>query len=120
MWLEYYRNPVLKGAWAAVAWGGIYILYGLVADLSILLVKIIKKELVAVLLSALVFSALFLMINIIPLKLFYIESTPVEGAKDYLLDGYFLIPLAIIEGVIGAYVGYYLAKDIKSKKKIEY
>ncbi|MGC9781372.1 MAG: hypothetical protein HZR80_19175 [Candidatus Heimdallarchaeota archaeon] len=23
LWLEYYRNPVLKRAWAVVAWGGI-------------------------------------------------------------------------------------------------
>jgi hypothetical protein len=117
IWLEVYRNPVLKGIWAAFAWGGIYILYGLAADLSIMLVKVIKKEVVAFIVSALIFSTIFLFINIIPLKLFYVQSTPIEGAKNYFYDGYYLIPIAIIEGIIGAITGYFLANELKKDKQ---
>lgn len=110
LWLEYYTNPVLKGTWAAIAWGGIYILYGLVADVSLFLIKTLKEEHRAVLLSASIFSLSLILLSIIPLKLFYIPAP--TGTKNFLTFWYFLIPYGIIQGIIGSYTGYSLANKL--------
>ncbi len=103
LWLEYYENPVLKSPWAAVGWGAIYVGYGLTADLSMYLVKTMKNETLAIVLSAVIFSAISIVLSIIPLKLFYVDSPGVT--KGFLTYWYFLIPYGIIQGAIGAYVG---------------
>ena len=108
LWLEYYKNPVLKSPWAAVGWGAIYILYGLSADLSIFLVKKMDNETLALLISSIIFSVLLIVLSIIPLQLFYIPSPGVS--KDFLTYWYFLIPYGIIQGVIGAYAGLTLGR----------
>ena len=110
LWLEYYTNPVLKSPWAAVGWFLIYVLYGLSADLSMFLVKVMKNESKAILLSSLIFSALAIALSIIPLVWFYVPEPAVEGARTFLTYWYFLIPFALIQGVIGAYAGMNLAK----------
>ena len=109
IWLEYYKNPVLKSIWGAIGWGAIYILYGLAADSSLYLVKIMKNERLALILSSLIFSLLLIVLSIIPLKLFYVPGP--EGARDFLTYWYFLIPYGLIQGAIGAYLGMYLAQE---------
>jgi hypothetical protein len=111
LWLEYYTNPVLKSVWGAIGWGLIYIMYGLAADSSMYLIKVMKNERLAISLSAGIFSLLLIVLSIIPLKLFYVPGP--EGAKDFLTYWYFLIPFGIIQGVMGAYTGYNLAKEKK-------
>jgi hypothetical protein len=111
LWLEYYTNPVLKSVWGAIGWGAIYILYGLAADSSMYLVKVMQNEKQAILISSAIFSLLLIVLSIIPLKLFYVPGP--EGAKDFLTYWYFLIPFGIIQGVIGAYTGYNLARERK-------
>ncbi|MHA2358523.1 MAG: hypothetical protein ACXABK_07125, partial [Candidatus Heimdallarchaeaceae archaeon] len=80
LWLEFYRTPSLKSPWGAVGWGLIYILYGLSADLSLLLLKTMKNETIAILLSSLIFSTFIILITILPLETFYVPG-PV-GGKD--------------------------------------
>ena len=113
LWLEYYRNPVLKSPWGAVGWGAIYVLYGLSADLSMFLVKKMNNETLALILSSIIFSVLLIVLSIIPLKLFYIPSPGVS--KDFLTYWYFLIPYGIIQGAIGAYAGLTLGKRKRNK-----
>jgi len=113
LWLEYYTNPVLKSVWGAIGWGFIYLLYGLAADCSMYLVKIMRKEKLAILLSSAIFSLLLIILSIIPLKLFYVPG-PVNG-KDFLTYWYFLIPFGVIQGVIGAYTGYNIVQEKKEK-----
>jgi len=114
LWLEYYTNPVLKSPWGAVGWGAIYVAYGLVADLSMYLVKIMRNETLAIILSSIIFCSFSIGLSIIPLKLFYITALAVT--KDFLTYGYFLIPFGIVQGAIGAFTGVNLAK-IRWKKR---
>ncbi|MHA1953374.1 MAG: hypothetical protein ACXAAM_02855 [Candidatus Heimdallarchaeaceae archaeon] len=116
LWLEYYKNPILKSVWGAIGWGIIYILYGLGADLSMYLVKVMKREQLAIILSSLIFSLLLIVFSIIPLEFFYVPGP--EGAKDFLTFWYFLIPYGLIQGVIGAYAGMFLAKERRNKTSI--
>ncbi|MBN1330305.1 MAG: hypothetical protein JXA54_12600 [Candidatus Heimdallarchaeota archaeon] len=107
LWLEYYLNPVLRGIWAGFAWGGVYILYGLVADLSMLLIKKMKNELNALIVSSLFFSLGIILISIIPLKLFYLPTPP--GTRGFLTYWYYFIPYSLIQGMMGAILGYFLS-----------
>jgi hypothetical protein len=117
LWLEFYTNPVLKSPWAAVGWGIIYILYGLVADLSMLIIKRTDRELVAITVSSLITSIALIFLSVLALNLFYVEpAIPVEGSRDYLLDNWFLIPFSLIQGILGGLLGYFLA-NIKKKEK---
>ncbi len=109
LWLEYYANPVLKSPWGAVGWGAIYIAYGLVADLSMMLTKLLKNETKAVVLSAVIFSSIAILLTLIPLSWFYVPE-PV-ASKSFLTYWYFLIPYGIIQGAIGAYAGMKLASN---------
>ena len=77
MWLEYFANPVLKSPWGAVGWGVIYIAYGLVADLSMMLIKLLKNETKAIVLSAVIFSFLAILLTLIPLPWFYVPEPDV-------------------------------------------
>ncbi len=114
LWLEYYENPVLKSPWAAIGWGAIYVGYGLSADLSMYLVKILDNETLAIIFSSIIFCLASLLLSIIPLKLFYVDTPGIT--RDFLTYWYFLIPYGIIQGVIGAYAGLNLAK-IQRKNK---
>lgn len=111
LWLEYYSNPVLKSPWAAVGWGAIYVGYGLAADLSMYLVKVLESETLAIVISSMLFAAISIVLSIIPLKLFYIDNP--EVTKDFLTYWYFLMPFGIIQSAIGAYAGMNLAKEKK-------
>ena len=90
-----------------MGWCAVYIAYGLAADLSMMFVKIIKNETKAIILSSIIFSALAILLSIIPLLWFYIPAPAVERA--FLTFWYFLIPYGIIQGAIGAYAGMKLA-----------
>ncbi len=116
MWLEYYVSGALKSPWAAVGWGVIYILYGIVADLSMLLIKKLESELLVIIISSLIFSVFLLLISLIPLRFFYNPITETEGIRDYLFDNWFLMPFSIIQGVLGAILGYLLADLLKRRK----
>ena len=107
LWLEYYTNPVLKSPWAAVGWGFIYIGYGLVADFSLMLVKVLKDETKAIILSSIIFSLAAILLSIIPLNWFYVQTSGIS--RDFLTYWYFLIPFSVIQGAIGAYAGIKLA-----------
>ncbi|MBN2155234.1 MAG: hypothetical protein JW776_04270 [Candidatus Lokiarchaeota archaeon] len=104
-WLEYLVTPALKSIWGAIGWGVIYILYGLVADLSMFLVKIMKKRKRAVFLSGLLFSAALLGLSIIPLNWFY---NPIPADTNYLTYAWFLMPFGILQGSLGALLGHLL------------
>lgn len=116
-WLEWRVNPVLKSPWFAVAWGGIYVLYGFGADLSYWVLKLKLNKTLTVVLSSAVFSLLFIIISIIPLELFYITPEPTEGTKTFLTFWHFLIPYGVIQGIIGAYSGMHLAKELSTKQE---
>ncbi len=112
LWLEYYVNPVLKSPWAAIGWGGIYVIYGLSADLSMFLVKRLKYEVLAIVISSVIFSIVTILVSIIPLEFFYISVPGVT--KDFLTYWYFLIPFAVVQSAIGAFTGFNLANMKKS------
>jgi hypothetical protein len=109
-WLEYIVTPSLKSIWAAIGWGGIYVLYGLVADISMMVVKNLKHKKLAVFLSGMVFSAGLLTLSIIPLRFFYNPpSIPVD--TDYLTFAWFLLPFGIVQGALGALLGFDISKS---------
>lgn len=78
--------------------------YGLIADFSMHLKNIIRKQQTVILLSATNFALGSILLSIIPLKFFYIPN-PDEEAKSFLTYGFFLIPYAILQTVLRAYVG---------------
>ncbi|MFW9922626.1 MAG: hypothetical protein ACFFDW_04965 [Candidatus Thorarchaeota archaeon] len=115
-WLEYSVSGVLKSPWGAVGWGGIYILYGLAADVSLILLNPQKNETMAILLTSLIFSGLFIVLSIIPLKLFY--NPPADPlAKDIYSYWYLLIPYGLIQGVMGGYIGLQLGRVVRKRNQ---
>jgi hypothetical protein len=115
-WLEYVVTPSLKSVWGAIGWGGIYVLYGLIADISMLLLKNLNRKKMAVFLSGILFSAGLLTLSIIPLRFFYnFPAIPVD--TDYLTFAWFLMPFGIVQGGLGALLGYLIFE--RSTAKLE-
>ena len=113
--IEWQVNHSLKSPWYAVAWGGIYVLYGLTADLLYWIFKLQQNQILTVIGSAALFSILFILISYLPLKTFYVTIEPSSDFKDYLQFWYFMIPFSVIEGIIGAYAGTKIAQTILNK-----
>jgi hypothetical protein len=113
-WLEFVATPSLKSVWGAIGWGGIYVLYGLVADISMLLLKNLNNQKMAVFVSGMVFSAGLLTLSIIPLRLFYNPpAIPVD--TDYLTFAWFLMPFGIVQGGLGALLGHFISRPATQK-----
>jgi hypothetical protein len=117
MWQEWFVENTLKSPWGAVGWGGIFILYGLVADLSMLSVEYWKGETKAILFSSFIFSLGLLIISLIPLSFFYKETIFTTAYDTYVTYWYFLFPFGIIEGIIGAYAGKHIGQEIRKRTK---
>ncbi|NHJ86276.1 MAG: hypothetical protein FK734_12505 [Asgard group archaeon] len=116
-YFEWQMNQSLKSPWFAVAWGAIYIMYGLAADLIYWAFKMQKNNLLTVTISSVIFSLLFILFSFLALKTFYVPVEPSDGAIGYMTYWYFMIPFALIEGVIGAYAGMQIAHSIKPQEK---
>ena len=113
-WLEYMVAPSLKSVWGAIGWGVIYVVYGLIADISMMLFKNLNYKKMAIFLSGIVFSVGVLTLSIIPLRFFYNPpSIPVD--TDYLTFAWFLMPYGIVQGGLGAFLGYLLVKPAKMR-----
>jgi len=80
-------------------------------DLSLWLLKPAKNERKAVLFSSLISSVSFVLLSIVSGS-FYKSGFSVPGVDDFLTYGYFLIPYSIIQGVMGGFIGWYLANYI--------
>jgi hypothetical protein len=109
--LEWQIENSLKSPWGAVYWALIYIAYGLSIDLSLWLLKPAKNERKAVLFSSLISSVSFVLLSIVSGS-FYKSGFSVPGVDDFLTYGYFLIPYSIIQGVMGGFIGWYIANYI--------
>lgn len=118
-WLEYSISGALKSPWFAVAWGGIYILYGLAADLGLLIYNPKKNEKLAMIIMSIVFSICFIGLSLLALLTFYNPPLDPSTAKSLLDYWYFLFPYGIIQSIIGGYSGYYLALEIRKKEQKE-
>jgi hypothetical protein len=117
-WLEYKTYATLKSPWGAVGWGVIYITYGVFADIPMLLTKKIKNEILAITLASFILSLALIFLSVIPLKFFYKPTPPDPTIRDYLYDNWFLIPFALVQGVLGAILGLLLGRlKIKKTKK---
>ena len=117
--LEWQTYHTLKSPWFAVAWGGIYILYGLVIDLLYWIFKLQNNQSITVIGSAMLFSVLFILISYLPLKTFYISVDTSDYIKDFLQFWYFMIPYSMIQGAIGAYTGSKIAQSILTRNNKE-
>jgi hypothetical protein len=111
--IEWQIENTLKSPWGAIYWALIYIAYGLSIDLSLWLLKPNKNERTAVLISSLISSTSFVLLSLIA-GTFYKDKVP--GVDNFLTYGYFLIPYSIIQGVMGAFVGWYIANHSLMKK----
>ena len=117
--LEWQTYHTLKSPWFAVAWGGIYILYGLVADLLYWGFKLQSNQIITIIGSAMLFSVLFILISYLPLKTFYISVESPDYIKDFLQFWYFMIPYSMVQGAIGAYTGTKIAQSFSNSKNKE-
>ncbi|MFX1493079.1 MAG: hypothetical protein ACFFBZ_02225 [Promethearchaeota archaeon] len=109
--LEWQIENSLKSPWGAVYWALIYVAYGLSIDLSLWLSNPAKNERKAVLYSSLISSVSFILLSIVSGS-FYKSGFSVPGVDDFLTYGYFLIPYSIIQGVMGGFIGWYIANYI--------
>ena len=109
--VEWQIENTLKSPCGAVYWALIYIAYGLSIDLSLWLLKPAKNERKAVLFSSLISSVSFVLLSIVS-GFFYKSGFSVPGVDDFLTYGYFLMPYSIIQGVIGGFIGWYIANSI--------
>ncbi|MHA1885231.1 MAG: hypothetical protein ACW96S_09290 [Promethearchaeota archaeon] len=108
--LEWQIENTLKSPWSAVYWALIYVAYGLSIDLSLWIFKPAKNERKAVLISSLISSVCFILLSILALETFYKSDLSAPGVDNFLTYGYFLIPYSIIQGGMGAFMGWYAAR----------
>ncbi|MHA2393323.1 MAG: hypothetical protein ACXAEX_15385 [Promethearchaeota archaeon] len=113
--IEWEIENTLISPWSAVYWALIYVAYGLTIDLSLRLLKPAKNERRAVLISSLISSVSFILLSILALETFYKENLTVPGFDHFLTYGYFLIPYSIIQGVMGGFIGWYIAKNLRKR-----
>jgi hypothetical protein len=114
--IEWEIENTLKSPWSAVFWALIYVAYGLSIDLSIWLSKPGKNERRAVLISSLISTVSIIILSIIALENFYKSAIEVPGFEHFLTYDYFLIPYSIIQGVMGGFLGWYLANVILERR----
>ncbi len=114
--IEWQIENTLISPWSAIFWALIYIMYGLSIDISLWLSKPAKNEIKAVLVSGLISSISIILLSILALCTFYKSSLTVPGVDDFLTYSYFLIPYSIIQGVMGAFIGWYIAKYFLERK----
>lgn len=114
-WLEYLVTPSLKSIWGAFGWGIIYLFYGLGADVSLILMRKIRNRKFAVFCSGLLFSTGLLVLSIIPLVWFY-NSVPTEA--NYLTYAWFLMPFGILQGGLGALLGFLIVNPPHKESRV--
>ncbi|MFX1427742.1 MAG: hypothetical protein ACFFBE_14915 [Promethearchaeota archaeon] len=114
--LEWEMENTLKSPWSALFWALIYIAYGLLIDVSFRMSKPMNNERKAVLISSLISSVGFILLSILALETFYKSSLNIPGVDDFLNFSYFLIPYSIIQGVMGAFMGWYVAGYMLQRK----
>jgi hypothetical protein len=114
--LEWEIENTLASPWSAVYWALIYVAYGLSIDLSLWLAKPAKNERRAVLFSSLISSISIILLSILALTTFYKSGLSIPGTDDFLTYDYFMIPYSIIQGIMGAFLGWYIANYLLNKK----
>jgi len=114
--LEWQIENTLISPWSALYWALIYVGYGLSIDLSLWLFKPAKNERKAVLISSIISSVIIILLSILALMTLYKEGLTIPGTDDFLTYGYFLIPFSIIQGVMGAFIGWYAANYLLDRK----
>ena len=107
--IEWEIENTLASPWSALYWALIYVAYGLSIDISLWLLKPARNERKAVLVSSLISSVSFILLSILALMTFYKSGLSVPGTADFLTYSYFMIPYSVIQGVMGAFIGWYLA-----------
>ncbi|MFX0041137.1 MAG: hypothetical protein ACFFAB_17490 [Candidatus Heimdallarchaeota archaeon] len=114
--IEWQIEGTLNSPWSALYWALIYIAYGISIDLSLWILKPVKNERKAVILSSLISSISIVLLSILALNTFYKSSLDVPGVDDFLTYGYFMIPYSIIQGVMGGFLGWYIANYTLNKR----
>ena len=114
--IEWEIENILASPWSAVYWALIYVAYGLSIDLSLWLLKPARNERKAVLFSSLISSISFILLSILALSTFYKTGLSEPGTADFLTFAYFMIPYSIIQGVMGAFLGWYIANYMLKNK----
>ncbi|MFX0075150.1 MAG: hypothetical protein ACFE96_06895 [Candidatus Hermodarchaeota archaeon] len=114
--IEWDIENTLKTPWSAVFWALIYVAYGLSIDLSFWLSKPKKNERRSVIISSLISSVIIIILSIVALENFYKSAMEVPEFEHFLTYGYFLIPYSIVQGVMGGFLGWYLANFILDKR----
>ncbi|MFX1234827.1 MAG: hypothetical protein ACFFBY_09745 [Promethearchaeota archaeon] len=115
--IEWQIENTLKTPWSAVYWALIYIAYGLIIDLSLWLLKPAKNERRAILISSLIASVGFILLSILALETLYKPTSP--EVEHFLTYGYFMIPYSIIQGIMGGFMGWYIANYLKIRMNIQ-
>ncbi len=113
--IEWQIQDTLASPSSAVYWALIYVAYGFSIDLSLWLFKPAKDERKAVLISSLISSISIILLSILALTTLYKSGLNVPGTDDFLTYNYFLIPYSIIQGVIGGFLGWYIANYLHEK-----
>ena len=114
--IEWDIENTLKTPWSAVFWALIYVAYGLSIDLSLWLSKPGKNERKAVLISSLISTVSIIILSIIALENFYKSAMEVPGFEHFLTYDYFLIPYTVVQGVMGGFLGWYVANVILERR----
>jgi len=113
--IEWQIENTLKSPGGALYWALIYVGYGLSIDLSLWLLKPARNERKAVLISSLISSISIILLSILAGATFYKTGLSVPGVDDFLTHGYFMIPYSIIQGVMGGFLGWYIANYLCEK-----
>jgi hypothetical protein len=113
--IEWQVENTLASPWSALYWALIYVAYGLSIDFSLWILKPARNEKKAVLISSLISSVTFILLSTLALSTFYKSGLSVPGTRDFLTFSYFMIPYSIIQGIMGAFLGWYIANYFKER-----
>ncbi|UCC20882.1 MAG: hypothetical protein JSV62_06275 [Promethearchaeota archaeon] len=114
--IEWQIENTLASPWSALYWALIYIAYGLSIDISLWLLKPAKNERRAVMVSSLISSISIILLSILALETFYKIGLSVPGVDGFRTYEYFMIPYSIVQGVMGGFLGWYIANHLLERK----
>ena len=92
----------------------LYIITGLVADISLMKLHPEQNPIKASLISAFIFTAVVIATTVFVTYFFY--PTPLTLDVPWIRAGSFLIPYSLTTGAIGGYLGSTIARDMDARR----
>ena len=99
----------------AFMWTPLYIITGMVADISLMKLHPERKPIRASLISAFMFTAAVIATTVFATYFFYPQ--PLTLDVPWIKEGSFLLPYSLATGAMGGYLGHTIARDMEGSQR---